>query len=374
MAPEGREIDGGNKMITTKFKNYWSKRRQAQRRQGSVLLITIGGMIVVMGFCALTVDYGFLVSDANQLQRSCDAAALGGASKLPDQGDATSLATTVSTQNKVGPSVNGSGSVVDSLNITFLDDNKKIQVEATRSRTYLFAPIFNLLGGGINYKNGTVTRRAIASGPGGINPKTMPIGISLSTYEFYTMPTVNTAPVDLSFLRTTDTPYSHIGPPADGMVVYDMRDANSKSPAAMVDQIINGATPVIGQTYTVLNSSTNGSDGKFIDAINELFTRSSGSPWFDSRTVGVKYDAIVARTSPATNPRVVSLVINPDDLAPTGGGTNNYVVLKSVPVYLQSYRYVTQPDGSQSLVLTVRFLAATLGNSAVLAGGIKLIQ
>jgi Flp pilus assembly protein TadG len=245
-------------------------------------------MIALMGFCALAVDYGTMVADANQLQRACDSAALGGAGKLPNESEASTLASTVATQNQVGPNANASGSVVDTLQISFLENSSKIQVEATRSRTYLFAPIFNLLGGGINYTNGTVTRRAVASGRVGVNPRPVPIGITMSTYLAYTQPTVTSAPVDLSFLRATDTAYGHVGPPADGMVVYDMRTQSSKSPAAMSDQIKDGATPVIGEYYTVLNSSTTGSDTKFTGALDTVFARSAQAPWFDSSTVGVK--------------------------------------------------------------------------------------
>ena len=54
----------------------------AMRRGGGVVVIVTLSLTVLMGVCALVVDYGLLVNDKNRLQRGCDAAALAGASQL----------------------------------------------------------------------------------------------------------------------------------------------------------------------------------------------------------------------------------------------------------------------------------------------------
>src|SRR5688572_23603311 len=73
--------------------------RQARRR-GTVLHVVAGSLILLCGCAALAVDYGILISDKNHLQRVCDAAALGGATKLTDTTAATNTARLVAGQNK----------------------------------------------------------------------------------------------------------------------------------------------------------------------------------------------------------------------------------------------------------------------------------
>src|SRR4028119_435182 len=57
--------------------------KRFSRRKGSIMVVTCLSMVALLGFCALAVDYGRLVSSRNQLQRACDAAALAGATELP---------------------------------------------------------------------------------------------------------------------------------------------------------------------------------------------------------------------------------------------------------------------------------------------------
>ena len=69
-------------------------RRVARQEDGQAILIAVFFMVVLLGFCALSLDVGHAYLTQRHLQASADAAALAGAQVLPDVTQASALATT----------------------------------------------------------------------------------------------------------------------------------------------------------------------------------------------------------------------------------------------------------------------------------------
>jgi hypothetical protein len=69
-------------------------RRAARQEDGQAILIAVFFMVVLLGFCALSLDVGHAYLTQRHLQASADAAALAGAQVLPDVTQASALATT----------------------------------------------------------------------------------------------------------------------------------------------------------------------------------------------------------------------------------------------------------------------------------------
>lgn len=330
------------------------------RRRGNIVVIVAGSMLGLLGFAALAVDYGLLVSDKNQLQRACDAAALAGASQLKttnddtfDTGQARALAVTVAMQN---------GATVDAATITFLNNNTEIRVPSTKVRTLHMAQA-------IGIPTATVSAAAIAGvkaadmtystvGPN----RVVPIGVSWETYNTY-KGTGGT--LSLKLIQPNKSAFGF-----NDYVLMDLRGPNSKSPAHMLDQAAGTElqTSHIGDYETALNAELDSEARKLQQGANSLFAKSALSPWYDSSTVGVRYNDIVAGTSPRDNPRVVNFIITPSTTISNGGGSFNTEVQGFVQVYLES----VDMDGTQ---LNVRFLppaTSSDGQVGVAPGNVPL--
>ena len=68
-----------------------ARRNDSRRRTANILVTTAVLMVVLLGLMALAIDVGTMTQVRTQLQRSADAAALAGASKLHDQNAATAV-------------------------------------------------------------------------------------------------------------------------------------------------------------------------------------------------------------------------------------------------------------------------------------------
>lgn len=341
--------------IRESYRQYAVQRTEYSRRprRGASAIIMATALFVIFGSAGLAVDYALLVSDRNQLQRACDAAALAGAQELPsDTAKATSVAISTAAQN---------GVTINNGNIAFLDSNTKIRVVSNRLRSFFFMPILNV-------RSGQVRASAIA-GVTASNTTTdihiVPIGITEQTVEQYTRPTINTAPVSLDTARVQEEPFG-----VNDFVVYDLRQ-NGASPAQMQNQLINGVTPSIGESYRVLNASEGTIETFFMQALADRFLRASLPPWNDiwtgllSTSAGIRYTEIVNGTSRVDNPRVVYLVTNPG--SPQNNGITRQEVTGVVPVYL---------EGWTNNKLIVRFLPPSVaqGSSSGGAQQVSLLE
>jgi hypothetical protein len=310
-------------------------------------------MVFLLGCAALAVDYGLLVADANRLQRSCDAAALGGAMKLKATGvDATDeYNAKVDAQN-----IAWRNGVAVNFNDITVTNGVQIRVPASTIRKFFFARAIGKTSGGIT-RSATAT---VAAGDDLSTARTSgirvaPIGITWETYNAYSADRVNAHDIDL--VRQNKQIFG-----LDDMVLFDLRDTNAKSGAHMQDQLTGDEvqTSALGDYETTLNAAQPSERKKLEDGLQTLFDRSAGAPWNDADDTGARYNDILSGASSRNNPRVVYLIVTPSTSSPHNG-TYDTQVQGFVPVYIESYTEASV--GGETVVRTrVRFLPAGMGS------------
>ncbi len=323
--------------------------RRRARRRGSIFYLFAGALVMLLGFGALTVDYGVLVNDKNYLQRVCDAAALGGATKLTDANAALTTAKLVTTQN------NFVDNSANDITYTFLENNTRIRVEAVRRRSLFFAKV---LGQDVK----AVRAYSIASIQGG-SPDIVPIGITTTSYQtenpivsgtqrlYDTQPSPTFTTTLVNRKRQTFQ--------ATNFMLFDMRDQPSKSPSKMEDQLagrlavnvtagdVAGALDGDPLLATALNA--NSQAAKFLSGMTARFQAAAGSPWLDIDAtqgsnyinyVGQHYDQVFNGSEPlgngapfTQNPRVMSFIVTPPLDVPVNG-TYDAPIVALAPVYV----------------------------------------
>jgi hypothetical protein len=352
------------------------------RRRGAFAYIVAAAFIVILGFSAFAVDYSVLVSDANRLQRACDAAALAGAAQLKatgnnatDTANAKARAVLVAGQNKV---------TVDPANITFNSDFTEITVPAVYTQPLYFARVLSI-------GSKTLTRQATARAVAGRStPDLAPIGITQATYDLYApngVPAAGTGNrAEILFIDHKKQAFG-----TNDFILFDLRSVenNAKSATHMVSQLegtekvqVNIGTETNGVDVDFLDALNAASSGaKFLGGMRTRFQAAAGSPWFDAPAsppsdylnyVGQHYDQVFSGSEPTSssgtfrrNPRVMDLIITTPMTAK--GGNTNSPVLDFAPVYVESVSSVT---GGVKMV--VRFLPKNLSSGG--GSGVALIR
>lgn len=108
-----------------------------KKDEGSALVLAAIAMLVLLGFAALAIDVGAMLTARNQLQGAVDAAALAGASGLIiNQGEATNRAITFAGLNTcINQNV-----AITAANVTF-PTASRVQVQANRLLDLFFARV-----------------------------------------------------------------------------------------------------------------------------------------------------------------------------------------------------------------------------------------
>jgi len=323
-------------------------------RKGVMYLMFAGGIVALCGFAALAVDYGVLVNDKNHLQRVCDAAALGGATKLTDTTAAKNTAILVAGQNRF---------TVDSRNrieVTFPaeSNNTRIRVEAWRDRPLFFARV-------LGQYEGKVRAHAIAT-VNSSSPGVAPVGITTTSYNSQN-PIVSGnrrkydfEPSPIFTTRFINRQHEAFDP--NEFMLFDLRDPEAKSPSKMMNQLkgldevnIKASDNVGALDYEATSLNARNQDDFFEEGMTHRFQSAAGSPWLDIDStkgsryidyVGQHFTQIYNGTEPlgngnpfTQNPRVMSLIIT-NPLSTAVKGTYNAPVVDLAPVYVVSLRRV----------------------------------
>ena len=130
----------------------WRSMRHGGEERGFIaVMIAIMMPVVFLGFAALAVDVARIYAEAEALQKTVDAAALGGTVYLPnDFNKATATASDVATRN---------GYTIDGTKVTF---TTAVDKRPTQLRVTMTSTIPTFFGGALGVFNTTVTRSAVA--------------------------------------------------------------------------------------------------------------------------------------------------------------------------------------------------------------------
>lgn len=273
------------------------------RRRGGVIVIVSLSLITLLGFCALGADYGMLVSDANRLQRACDAAALAGATQLKKTGNeqvdvllARQAAADMMAQYKVPG--------FDANAITFNATWNRITVPASATRNYFFGGIFKLISAG-SPSSGRVARQAVAGRTAlkGV-PGVSPLAITTTDYALYK----NGAMFENILIDNNRLNFA-----PGTLTAIDLRLGGSgKSGPVFQADVTNGTpgTTIIGQAVqSSLNADLNSQGAKLETAIQDRISRAAGAPWNDN---GNTY---TFPNYPADDPRIITIMVADPHLA-----------------------------------------------------------
>ena len=311
-----------------------------RRRRGSSLLMVAGGMLGLMGFAALSVDYGLLVMDANRVQRACDAAALAGAAKLKRTGNSATDRYNATAEAVLVAWQNGKVSVT-AANVTFGNNDTTVRVQSTVNRKFFFGPAVKVLSGNVT-RSATAQVKPISGLTTQGEFRAVPIGITWETYNAYHQDRVNAH--DIQLIRQNKTTFG-----LDDLVLFDLRSQNSKSGAQMQNQLkgTDKETVNLLDWETTLNASNSSETKKLTDGLDAIFEESKKAPWNDSGDAGIRYNDILSGASPRNNPRVVFIIVTPST-SDSNNGTYNTQVQGFVPVYLEDYVQISSGSNGSS--------------------------
>lgn len=307
------------------------------RRNGSVSVVMALSVSMLLGCCALAVDYGLLVADANRLQRACDAAAIAGANKLKvtgvdvtDEYNAKVDAQRVAAQN--GVSVN-----FDDITVT---NGMTVRVPASTTRSFSFARTMGQNSGSIT-RSATAGRVALAGVFGAVP-------LAITTNDYYTYK--NGSSFEVLLVRNQDTDF------VPGTVAsVDLRpDGSGKSGAVFEEDLTYGyqGTIFIDQKIdNALTADTMSQGMKLESAIKQRFADAAAAPYADT---GTNY---TWPNYPDGDRRIVQLIV----ADPNPAANNNPLLVARffVPVYIESYR----SPGNKGLYVRIRIVPTYTMNS-----------
>lgn len=319
------------------------------RRSGNIIVIAATGLVALMGFTAMAVDYGVLVHDKNHLQRACDAAALAAAQELKktgvaavDDAAATAVAVSAAAQN---------GVTVNPADITFSNNDAAITVPARLTRNLFFARALGIATGDV----AASAKAGATPVSGGFTPYVAPIGITWETYNAY-KDTTSVHP--LTLIRQDKEVFD-----LDDLVLFDFGTSNNgKSAAQMQDQLVGNDTESItlNSYQTTLNASHSSQYNHSLDGVNQLITRAATAPWYDTGSGTVKssgltwYQEMQQGLANYSDPRVIYIIVTPRTVI-SSNGTYNTQLQAFVPIYIESLSSTGQGDNT-STVINARFL------------------
>lgn len=349
------------------------------RRKGSVVVFVAATLFMMLGFCALAVDYGTSVAIKNHLQRTCDAAALAGAAELlatkvpaTDKANAIQEAKNAASNNRV---------TIEDSDITFPDALTRIRVSKVQPRKFLFGWFAGMTQGKVPAT--ALAGRTYVTGLKGLDP----LGVTMQTYRYFTPTERNPSPAPASLVLTRNT-QEEFGPKnflADGttantvnngstfnVAALDLRHDNSGNSGALFQSDVatanNDYQANIGDIVDPLGSSVVSQGNKLARGIQDRIDRATGAPWFDTGQHQYDYTANGVNNKKAIpdylegNPRIIYILVSRDGYS--ANNSNPKLNLQYfAPVYIEGPVDFTKGNAPQA-VLKVRFMPGDLSNAA----------
>ncbi|MGE5595041.1 MAG: VWA domain-containing protein [Hyphomicrobiales bacterium] len=119
-----------------------NRRFRGRGEEGQALVIFAAGVVVLLGFLAMSIDVGRLVWARTQMQAAVDASALAGAQSMPNQGEAESMAASYWLDNS--GFIQSQGNNIQFTTTFPSDSNKGIHVQAEADIPTWFARFFGV--------------------------------------------------------------------------------------------------------------------------------------------------------------------------------------------------------------------------------------
>lgn len=308
-------------------------RDSSRRRSGSIVVLMALSFVALCGFAALSTDYGQMVWRRNQLQRACDAAALGGASQLPNTIGAQYVAGIVAGQNGV-----------PSPTYDYPNGVREIRVRASQEVSFGFARVI-----GINSANVTASALAGRLPLRGV-PGNVPLAITTDDYNLYKPselpriePAAGTADASTtssmagqSFeLKLIDNNRQDFTPATAASL--DLRpDGSGKSGAVFENDLTYGYPGTIflnQQISNSLNASIDSQGPKLESAMTQRFLDAAAASYRDT---GTNY---TYPNYPPNSRRIVTLIVA--DPNPVDNNNPQVTARAMIPVYIETVTTLT---------------------------------
>lgn len=318
--------------------------RLIKQDDGNALVMVGLSMVAIMGFSALAIDVGVMLTARNQLQNAADAAALAGASGLIDsQAEATNRAITYAAAN----TCLNQPVVITGSDVTF-PTASQIRVQALRPVNLFFA---NVLGMNLaNIDAVAVAELGTLSGSSKIKPWAIPDSNYVVGEQILLKAGELGAPAtNASYFYPVNFPPINKGTPIPGAQAYG-------------ENIMNGSSVPI-EIGDILQVEPGNMVGPTKQGVDYLISQDPGAYWDDSLG-GVTNSAHPGYSSP----RIIKIPFY-DRNDPPSSGRNTVTVVRLGAFFL---------EGMQGRNVTGRFMEIT--TSGIPGGGgsmlfsVKLIQ
>jgi Flp pilus assembly protein TadG len=264
-----------------------------KKEEGNILVLTALALVVLLGFAALAIDVGVILTARTQLQDAVDAAALAGASGLL-------TSQTLATTRAIG--VAGSNDclnqpvALNAVDVTF-PTSSRVQVQGRRLLNLFFARVL-----GVNTANLTATATAELSplsGTPGLRPWAIPdLGWVLGQQAILKSGSLGAPATNPSFYYAVDYPPLNRGTPIPGANEYR-------------DNIQNGCD---GQVFIgdVLKVEPGNMVGPTQQGVNALIALDPTAYWNGTAVAGSIFPGF-------TSPRIVKIPFYDPNFPPLPG-------------------------------------------------------
>lgn len=316
-----------------------------KKDEGGALVLAAIAMVVLLGFAALAIDVGAMLTARNQLQGAVDAAALAGASGLiVSQGEATNRAIALAGVNTcINQNV-----AITAANVTF-PTASRVRVQANRLLDLFFARVL-----GRNTANITavaVAENGALSGSGNIKP--------------WAIPDSNYVLGELIILKAGDPNGGASGTGPSVFYPVDFPPVNKGTPitgaTAYEDAIVNGSSMSIdvGDILKVEPGNMVGPTGQGVDY---LISQDPGASWNPSM------NQVVSTYPGYSSPRIIKIPFY-DPCCPPEPGRDTVTITRLGAFFL---------EGMQGRNVYGRFIeeitSGTFGPGPSGLYGVKLVE
>jgi hypothetical protein len=324
--------------------------RLLKDERGNILVFATLAMVSMIGFAALSIDVGTMLSARNQLQAAADAGALSGATGLlSSQAEATTRAiTTVSRNNCMRQPV-----VITTADVTFPQPNR-IQVQTHQVVTLNFAGVLGIPS--TNVTAVAVAEVGVVNYAKGVKPWAIPD----KDYTYGDPVTLKSGVLGAEgtnpgYFYPVDFPPLDIGTPDTGAQEY-------------WDNIIGGSDCFVGPPQE-LQVEPGNMIGPTNQGVNELISQDPNATWNPSIEGEFGFGDIENSNYPGTSsPRVVIVPMYDPNFVPDSG--RNTVTIKRLGVF-----FVTGFSGRDLTGVFIKtWEQGSVGGGTSMLQGIKLVQ